>query len=196
VLTITGVGELVFRMPGTAAVRTAEPAPWAAYANLIKSVVVEEGITEIGAATFQELPNLETVTVAGSVETVGDSAFADCEKLKVVTFEGTAPEFGKDCFQNVTAHVVHPEADETWKEDVLQDAGGDLKLTTEAPVGLIGDVDGNGKLTYNDALIILRASIKLGTLTDEQRALADFDGNGKLDYNDALKVLRASIGLK
>ena len=62
--------------------------------------------------------------------------------------------------------------------------------------GLLGDVDGNGKLSYNDALIILRASIKLHTLTEAQSALADFDGNGKLDYNDALKVLRASIGLK
>jgi hypothetical protein len=61
--------------------------------------------------------------------------------------------------------------------------------------GLLGDVDGNGKLTYNDALIVLRASIKLVTLTDAQRGLADFDGNGVINYNDALAILRTSIGL-
>jgi hypothetical protein len=61
--------------------------------------------------------------------------------------------------------------------------------------GLTGDVDGNGKLTYNDALIVLRASIKLVTLDEQQKALADFDGNGKIDYNDALAILRKSIGL-
>jgi hypothetical protein len=61
--------------------------------------------------------------------------------------------------------------------------------------GLPGDVDGNGKLTYNDALIVLRASIKLVTLDEQQKALADFDGNGKIDYNDALAILRTSIGL-
>lgn len=61
--------------------------------------------------------------------------------------------------------------------------------------GMIGDVDGNGKLTYQDALKVLRASIQLETLTEEQMALADFDGNGIINYNDALRILRASIGI-
>jgi hypothetical protein len=62
-------------------------------------------------------------------------------------------------------------------------------------VGLMGDVDGDGMLSYNDALTVLRASIGLATLTTEQEALADFDGDGGLSYNDALMILRASIGL-
>lgn len=61
--------------------------------------------------------------------------------------------------------------------------------------GILGDVDGNGKLSYNDALLVLRASIKLVDLTAEQKLLGDFDGNGILNYNDALAILRASIGL-
>jgi hypothetical protein len=73
---------------------------------------------------------------------------------------------------------------------------GSCKLCGKADeTGLVGDVDGNGKLTYNDALIVLRSSIKLVTLTDAQRALADFDGNGIINYNDALAILRTSIGL-
>jgi hypothetical protein len=60
---------------------------------------------------------------------------------------------------------------------------------------MMGDVDGNGALNYNDALLILRASIGLADLTDEQRALADFNGDGRADYNDALAILRKSIGL-
>ena len=62
-------------------------------------------------------------------------------------------------------------------------------------VGLMGDVDGDGSLSYNDALTVLRASIGLAPLTPEQEALADFDGDGGLSYNDALMILRASIGL-
>lgn len=61
--------------------------------------------------------------------------------------------------------------------------------------GLSGDVDGDGALSYNDSLTVLRASIGLATLTAEQEALADFDGDGGLSYNDALMILRASIGL-
>ena len=60
---------------------------------------------------------------------------------------------------------------------------------------MLGDVDGNGKLNYSDALMILRASIDLETLTPEQEVQADFDGDGIINYNDALQVLRASIGL-
>ena len=62
-------------------------------------------------------------------------------------------------------------------------------------VGLLGDVDGDGILTYNDALRILRASIQLETLDATQLLLADANQNGQVDYNDALMVLRISIGL-
>jgi hypothetical protein len=61
--------------------------------------------------------------------------------------------------------------------------------------GIMGDLDGNGKLSYNDALVILRGSIGLVKLDDTQKLLADVDGNGIVNYNDALTVLRRSIGL-
>ena len=60
----------------------------------------------------------------------------------------------------------------------------------------LGDVNGDGTLSYKDALKVLRASIKLDTLTAEQEVLADFDGNGTINYEDALKILRTSIGLE
>ena len=58
-----------------------------------------------------------------------------------------------------------------------------------------GDVNNDGKADYSDALLILRASIGLETLTEEQKQIADVTGEGKADYSDALKILRASIGL-
>ena len=61
---------------------------------------------------------------------------------------------------------------------------------------LIGDVDGNGTLTANDARKVLRASVKLETLTAEQFEAADTDFNGLITANDARKVLRASVKLE
>lgn len=58
-----------------------------------------------------------------------------------------------------------------------------------------GDVNCDGKADYSDALFILRASIGLETLPEEDLAFADVTGDGKADYSDALKILRASIGL-
>ena len=59
----------------------------------------------------------------------------------------------------------------------------------------MGDVNNDGIADDSDALYILRASIGLETLTEEQKLLADVNGDGRQDYSDALRILRASIGL-
>lgn len=61
------------------------------------------------------------------------------------------------------------------------------------PEFLLGDVNFDGKLSYSDALSVLRYSIQLETL--ENPALADLNSDGEVNYEDALAILRASIGL-
>lgn len=53
-----------------------------------------------------------------------------------------------------------------------------------------GDVDGNGKVTSNDAVLVLRAAAKFQTLTADQKTAADVDGTGKVNSNDAVLILR------
>lgn len=57
-----------------------------------------------------------------------------------------------------------------------------------------GDVDGNGIVTIADAIMILRYSINVLTLTGTQLEAADIDGNGFVNIADALNVMRVSIG--
>ena len=61
--------------------------------------------------------------------------------------------------------------------------------------GMLGDVDGNNTVNYKDAMVVLRASVGLETLTEAQQALGDVDGNGALNYKDAMTILRYSVGL-
>ena len=58
-----------------------------------------------------------------------------------------------------------------------------------------GDVNGDGQVNYNDALLVLRASINLETLSEADKFFGDVDGKAGISYNDALKILRSSIGL-
>ena len=58
----------------------------------------------------------------------------------------------------------------------------------------LGDVNGDNKLTYEDALKILRYSINLEDL--KFVSLADINGDGNVNYSDALTILRKSIGLE
>ena len=68
-------------------------------------------------------------------------------------------------------------------------------LAAPAFAALLGDVDGNGKVSTEDARTALRAAIGLDRLTDEQKRLADADGNGNITTNDARSILRTAIGL-
>ncbi len=199
-LTVSGTGAI------------GSPAPWAGLEQYLLRVVVEDGITAIPEGAFQGFDRLGSAYLAASLESVGVSAFANCTSLEKLEFAGTLPRLGENCFENVIGVLCHDAADGSWNEAILKATGGSFILVSVTfperpetpeqpeipgqPQGVPGDVDGNGKLDYKDALIILRASIKLETLTEAQSALADYSGDGKLDYKDALMILRASIGLE
>ena len=44
-------------------------------------MVIEEGVTHIGAQCFQFCTNLKSVTIPSSVESIGAAAFYRCQKL-------------------------------------------------------------------------------------------------------------------
>ena len=67
--------------------------------------------------------------------------------------------------------------------------------TPDTPNYIYGDIDFDGNITANDALLILRSSVGLETFTTKQSALADIDSDNTITSNDALAVLRFSVGL-
>lgn len=56
-------------------------------------------------------------------------------------------------------------------------------------------MDGDGKITSADSLLILRQSVSLENFSDEQLLLADVDGDNRITSADALEVLRFSVSL-
>ena len=58
---------------------------------------------------------------------------------------------------------------------------------------LFGDADGNGIISSNDALIILRYTVE----SQSSKFINEFDvdKDGSISSNDALTVLRSSVGL-
>ena len=86
-LTISGKGE----MPDY----SGDTPPWEKYRDDIKAVVIEKGVTHIGAQCFQFCTNLKSVTIPSSVESIGAAAFYRCEKLSAVYYGGTASDWNK-----------------------------------------------------------------------------------------------------
>ena len=71
VLTISGSGDMHgYDLPG---------APW--HGSRVKSAVIAEGVTSIGADAFYNCTSLTSVTIPNSVTSIGDGAFASCTSL-------------------------------------------------------------------------------------------------------------------
>lgn len=59
-----------------------------------------------------------------------------------------------------------------------------------------GDVNGDGKVTADDARKALRASVRLENLNEKEKSAADINGDGKVTADDARTILRKSARLE
>lgn len=73
VLTISGTGKMYDFEDGTA--------PWYSDREKVKEVIIGNGVTKVGAHSFNKCPNLKVVRIAASVETMGENAFNDDDRV-------------------------------------------------------------------------------------------------------------------
>lgn len=85
----------------------------------------------------------------------------------------------------------------TDEEKALKAALDTLDTAIEDATGddvVLGDLDGDGKPTAKDALLVLKAAAGEIKLTDAQAKAADFNGDGVPNAKDALAILKAYAG--
>ena len=141
--------------------------------------------TVVSAPREDEQGKGDCITVSG-LSTEGQAVSLAAGTVATLTFKALdAAELGETEF-SVSVQAMPAYAD---LSDVALDVQSNAKVTLEeAAAVLLGDVDGNGKIASNDALLILRYVAKLTTELDLDAA--DVDGNGKVASNDALLILR------
>ena len=66
--------------------------------RLIRSVVIEDGVTNIGSYLFDGCTSVESVTIPESVTVIGESAFVWCSSLKEVTIPEGVKSIGEGAF--------------------------------------------------------------------------------------------------
>ena len=94
-LTIIGSGDMVdFNVyrPG-----------WYEFRDEATTLVIEDGVTSIGAVSFSGFKALESVTIPDGVQSIGRDAFSDCIALESVTIPDGVQSIGRDAFYNCTA---------------------------------------------------------------------------------------------
>ena len=72
--------------------------PWIYEIKKIKSVVIEDGVTHIGAASFCNCSALTEVSIPNSVKSIGYEAFRDCYALTKVTIPNSVNDIAELAF--------------------------------------------------------------------------------------------------
>ncbi len=79
---------------------------WSEYADSIKEVYIEEGITSIPMFAFGEHENLEKVTIPSTVKTIGMQAFQSCTKLESIIIPDGVVELESNVFSFCSIKTV------------------------------------------------------------------------------------------
>lgn len=105
VLTISGTGSMPdysMKYANTTDYTWISTAPWAAHADRIQRLVMEEGVTSASKYAFCGLTALTAVTLPDSLSTIGWGAFEDCSGLTGITIPGGVTAIGYMAFENCT----------------------------------------------------------------------------------------------
>lgn len=90
-ITISGEGDMYEQsMPNSV--------PWYNYRDYIKSVVIENGVTNVGNYAFLGSKNLVNVVIPNSVVSIESYAFFDCESLANILIPSSIDTIGNNAF--------------------------------------------------------------------------------------------------
>lgn len=97
VMTISGTGAMADNDYET---------PWSAYAINITSVVIENGVTSVGARAFTSCSNVTSVTLPANLQAIGAMAFARCA-ITTITLPASLETIGMRAFQDTQITSVN-----------------------------------------------------------------------------------------
>lgn len=133
--TLTKGGILTLSGSGAADnFHSAKSPQWVEYKDLIKEVIVNEGITSLGSMIFRHCRGIEKITLPESLTGLGQYALGGCVSLDNLTLPKNIAEIGKNVVSGTVLAYVYYEGD-NWDNVNLADGNDNLsaKLTFEDP---------------------------------------------------------------
>lgn len=153
------------------------------------AATAESGV-DVDVKAAQTVPGQTTVTLTKDSQSVVYTInFVDACDITALTFEGAklttqqAANYTLNAQATVTTceQADHKDAKVVYTYTILQTSGGKQAL---------GDVNNDGSVTAEDALMALQAATEKISLTAAQEAAADVDGETGVSSTDALMILQ------
>ena len=112
--------------------------PWDNNRNDITSVVVESGVTTVGALSFCNFGKMTSVTLPEGLTSIGTRSFLSCGKLTSITIPSTVTSIGAEAFYSCMSvtdvNLYADPANLTWNEDGCDDFNRKPKGSTKCHV--------------------------------------------------------------
>lgn len=96
----------VLTISGSAAIpdySNASEAPWVPYADMVTTIIIEDGVSSVGACSFTDFYQLTALTLGDSVTSIGDFAFSGCTSLTQIIPGDGLVSIGEQAFSNCTS---------------------------------------------------------------------------------------------
>ncbi len=106
ILNITGTGKMMVWYNSDREV------PWYYARSIIKSAIIDSGVTDIGMRAFCECTKLTSVTIPDSVTSIGYRAFRECAELTSVTIPDSVAIISSEAFAHCAGltSVIIPDS--------------------------------------------------------------------------------------
>ena len=101
-LTISGTGAMTDFVVKASSWPHQNNRPWEDYKNSISSVIIQEGVTNIGEYAFYDLPKLKNVSISDSVTKISFWAFRECVSLESIIIPDSVTTIDTSAFYDCT----------------------------------------------------------------------------------------------
>lgn len=151
----------------------------------LSSIVIPHRVTNIGANAIYHCAGLTNIVLPNSLLHIGQVAFGENTKLSSVIYCGT-----KEQWDNIVTPAAFGYNGTSTSVTIQFHNMVNGQCTICGPKNRVpGDMDGNGNVTYHDAVYLLLNLFFGEAFYPLDGAQADFDGNGIMDHDDPVYLL-------
>ena len=164
-----------------------------AFTNCTRLVNVDNlcNITSIGVMAFYDCSVLLNVNLGSNITSIGPSAFERCTNLENATILSKDVKVGSRAFSNCPNLTLCGYAGST--SETYAKENGIPFAAINYPSYIIGDLNGDGVVDMNDAILLLQHSMFPDLYPLDYAGSVDFTKDGNIDLNDAILLLQHSI---
>jgi hypothetical protein len=93
--------------------------PWFPYIPQIKNVIIQEGVTSIGAWAFFECKDIISLIIPSTITSIGNGAFCHCNKIKEINIPALVNNIGSSVFDHCSSLInINVDKSNQWYSSI------------------------------------------------------------------------------